>query len=223
MKLTQKAVAALTLPTGKTDHFEWDDEHSRFRLPVARRCWRQDQSHMDRAVPSWRCHPSHEPTGRGARRRAGARLAKKALGKVANGEDPQASTSSIGAARTNIRSRPPSPIILAIKQREVRPRTYSELTRYLTDKRYFGPLHSLALDQISRKDVAARLNRISLESSSIVALRARAQLSALFAWAMQAGPRRSQPGGRHRQAEGQPAARARVVGRRAFPHLEGVR
>src|SRR5260370_41136228 len=26
MKLTSKTVAALTLPPGKTDHFEWDDE-----------------------------------------------------------------------------------------------------------------------------------------------------------------------------------------------------
>ena len=69
----------------------------------------------------------------------------------------------------------------------MRARTYVELTRYLTDKRYFGPLHSLALDQITRKDVAARLNRISLESSSIVALRARAQLSALFSWALAHG------------------------------------
>ena len=30
---------------------------------------------------------------------------------------------------------------LAIKQREVRARTYTEQARYLTDKRYFGPLH----------------------------------------------------------------------------------
>jgi integrase len=48
-------------------------------------------------------------------------------------------------------------------------------------------LHSLALDQITRKDVASRLNRISLDSSSIVAGRARAQLSALFSWALAHG------------------------------------
>jgi hypothetical protein len=32
----------------------------------------------------------------------------------------------------------------------VRPRTYTEKARYLSDKRYFEPLHSLALDQITR-------------------------------------------------------------------------
>jgi integrase len=48
-------------------------------------------------------------------------------------------------------------------------------------------LHNLPLDKISRKDVAARLTRISLESGSIVAARARAQLSALFGWALAHG------------------------------------
>jgi integrase len=57
----------------------------------------------------------------------------------------------------------------------------------LTDRRYFGPLHGLALDQITRKDVGSRLTRISLESGSIVVGRARAQLSALFSWAMAQG------------------------------------
>ena len=112
--------------------------------------------------------------------------AKKALGKVANGEDPQQhKLDRRGKDKHTLKATVAD--FLAMKKREVRARTYSDLTRYLTDKRYFGPLHSLALDQISRKDVAARLNRISLDSSSIVALRARAQLSALFAWAMQAG------------------------------------
>src|SRR4029077_20043374 len=75
---------------------------------------------------------------------------------------------------------------LAMKQRTVRPRTYTELVRYLTGT-YFKSLHSLALDQITRKDVAPRLNRISLESGPIVAGRARAQLSALFGWALAHG------------------------------------
>ena len=82
---------------------------------------------------------------------------------------------------------------LAVKERTVRPRTYAEMARYLTDKRYFGPLHTLALDQITRKDVATRLTRISLDSSSIVAGRARAQLSALFAWALAHGLTEANP------------------------------
>ena len=141
-------------------------------------------------------------------------MAKKALGRVANGEDPQANKlDRRGKDRHTLKATVAD--YLAIKQREVRPRTYTEQARYLTGP-YFKPLHSLALDQITRKDVATRLNRISLESSSIVAGRARAHaVRAVYVWAMQAGLVRGQPGDRHRQAEGKPAARARAVGRRA--------
>ena len=113
-------------------------------------------------------------------------MAKKALGRVANGEDPQASKlDRRGKDKHTLKATVAD--YLAMKQREVRARTYVEQARYLTDKRYFGPLHALALDQITRKDVASRLNRITLESSSIVAGRARATLSAFYVWAMQAG------------------------------------
>ena len=61
-------------------------------------------------ISSWREQPSAAAwAGDGARCRAGADMAKKALGRVANGEDPQA-TGATAAARTRIRSRPPSPI-----------------------------------------------------------------------------------------------------------------
>ena len=127
-------------------------------------------------------------------------MAKKALGRVANGEDPQASKlDRRGKDRHTLKATVAD--YLAIKQRAVRPRTYTDLARYLTDKRYFGPLHSLALDQITRKDVAARLNRISLESSSIVAARARAQLSRFFAGRCRRACR-SQPGGGHAKPKG---------------------
>ena len=148
-------------------------------------------------------------------------MAKKALGRVANGEDPQASKlDRRGKDRHTLKATVAD--YLAIKQRAVRPRTFIDMTRYLTDKRYFGPLHSLALDQISRKDVAARLNRIALESSSIVALRARAQLSALFAWALAHGLTEANPvvGTRHRRAASRASACSwtpswRASGRRA--------
>ena len=87
-------------------------------------------------------------------------MAKKALGQVANGEDPQADKQHRrGKDRQTFKTTVAD--YLAIKQREVRGRTFVEKSRYLTDKRYFGPLHGLALDQITRADVAARLNRIT--------------------------------------------------------------
>jgi integrase len=193
MKLTAKAVAALTLPAGKTDHFEWDDELPGFgfRLRLAA---------GGKINRSFVCQYRHGGATRrlllGSAAVLGAvearGMAKKALGRVANGADPQADRlDRRGKDKHTFRA--VATDYLAIKQRAVRPRTYTEQARYLTDKRYFGPLHGLALDQITRKDVAARLNRISLESSAIVAANARAQLSALFSWALAHGLCESNP------------------------------
>jgi integrase len=119
-------------------------------------------------------------------------MAKKALGRVANGDDPQADKQHRrGKDRQTFKTTVAD--YLAIKQREVRGRTLAEKSRYLTDKRYFGPLHGLALDQITRADIASRLNRITVESSSIVAALARARLSALFAWALTQGLTEANP------------------------------
>ena len=60
-------------------------------------------------------------------------MAKKALGRVANGEDPQADKlDRRGKDRHTLKATVAD--YLAIKQREVRARTYTELTRYLTGR-----------------------------------------------------------------------------------------
>ena len=192
MKLTTEGRRPLSLPTGKTDVIHFDDEMSGFG-------YRLRKGAGGKVLRSWVCQYRHGGATRrlllGSATVLGAEqartMAKKALGRVANGEDPQASKlDRRGKDRHTLKATVAD--YLAIKQREVRPRTYTEQVRYLTGA-YFGPLHSLALDQITRKDVAARLNRISLESSSIVAGRARAPLSAFFVWAMQAGITEANP------------------------------
>ena len=186
MKLTQKAVDAAILPTGKTDHFVWDDEMPGFgfRLRLAAggkisRTWIVQYRH---ARNTRRLFLGSAVSVRAAAARV---MAKRALGRVANGEDPQADK----LARRDKDAHTFKATVadyLASKRREVRPRTYTELVRYLGGG-YFKPLHSLALDQISRKDVATRLTRITLEHSPIVAARARAKISALFSWALAHG------------------------------------
>jgi integrase len=206
MKLTQKAVASLQLPARKTDHFEWDDGLPGFgyRLRLAaggkiNRTWTVQYRH---GGASRRMSQPAEVLGAEQARA----WAKKLLAKAAIGEDPQADKfDRRGKDRHTLKSTVAE--YLAIKQREVRSRTYTELVRYLTGP-YFKPLHSLALDQITRKDVASRLNRISLESSSIVAGRARAQLSALFSWALGCGLCEANPViGTNQPAAGKPRER----------------
>ena len=154
MKLTQKAVAALTLPVGKTDHFEWDEGHARFRLPVAPRRWRQDQSLMDRAISSWRCHPAVVAGPAAVLGAEQARvMAKKALGRVANGEDPQADGST-AAARTGIRQGHRRRLSGGQAARGAR--AHLHRAGALSHRSaLFQAAARLALDQITRKDVAA--------------------------------------------------------------------
>ena len=75
----------------------------------------------------------------------------------------------------------------------MRPRTFTEAHRYLTDARYFGPLHSMPLDSVARRDVAARLLVIGRENGAVTASRARSSLSALFAWSMGQGLAEANP------------------------------
>ena len=111
--------------------------------------------------------------------------AKKALAKVALGEDPQAErVDRRGKDKLSLRSVVDE--YLATKERDVRPRTFRELKRYLTGS-FFKPLHAIPVDTVTRRDVAARLVAITREHGSIVAARARAALSTFFVWAMQMG------------------------------------
>jgi integrase len=111
--------------------------------------------------------------------------AKKLLAKVALGEDPQAERiDRRGKDKLSLRSVVDE--YLAAKERDVRPRTFRELKRYLTGS-FFKPLHAVPVDTVTRRDVAARLVAITREHGSIVAARARAAWSAFFVWTMQMG------------------------------------
>src|SRR5262249_26055647 len=117
--------------------------------------------------------------------------AKKALGAVATGADPQ-------AARTARRSadkftfRALADEHLNAKQPTVRPRTFVESQRYLCGP-YFKALHSLPIDRITRKDVAARLLVIARECGVVTAIRARSHLSSMFAWGIAQGLTETNP------------------------------
>src|SRR5262249_20611356 len=117
--------------------------------------------------------------------------AKQILGKVAGGDDPQAERRKEQQQRGDT-LKAVVDLYLAAKQREVRPNTYRNITRYLTGP-YFRPLHGMPVEKVTRRDVAGRLTRISIESSPIVAAAARATLSALFAWAMGEGLAEANP------------------------------
>jgi integrase len=111
--------------------------------------------------------------------------AKKVLGRVALGEDPQAERRDRrGKDQLNLRS-----VIeeyLQAKEVELRPRSFADIKRYLTGS-YFRVLHALPVDTVTRKDIAGRLVAITRESSSNTAARSRDLLHAFFVWALQMG------------------------------------
>lgn len=118
--------------------------------------------------------------------------AKKLLAKVALGEDPAGDRRERrGRDRLTLRSQVAE--FLAVKQSELAKRSFVETTRYLTDPRYFGPLHGLAIDKITRKDVAARTVVIMRERGDATAARARSALGTFFTWCMKMGLTESNP------------------------------
>jgi integrase len=185
MKLDAKADAALKLG-GKTDAIFFDDSMPgfgyRLRLGSGGKVMRSWVVQYRRAGATRRILlGSAEVIGAEAARVA----AKKVLAKVALGEDPQAERiDRRGKDKLSLRTMVEE--YLATKEREVRPRTFRELKRYLTGS-FFKPLHSMPVDTVTRRDVAARLVVTTREHGSIVAARARAALSTFFVWAMQMG------------------------------------
>lgn len=187
MKMDAKAIARLMLPAGKRDAIYFDRDLPGFGLRLrasgegqVRRTW----------VAQYRAH------GRTRRMKIGTaeklspeearRAAKKVLASVELGNDPQGERqrARLEQART-LKSIAES--YLEARKDDLRPASYRVTKLYLTGKAYFGPLHSTAIGNLNRADVAARISAIKRNSGMVTASRARSALSSLFVWAMGEG------------------------------------
>jgi integrase len=110
--------------------------------------------------------------------------AKRLLGLVANGKDPadekakarlQAADTLLAIADQYLRN---------AKQR-LKPRTYSEIERYLLVS--WKPLHPVSVFQITRRHISARIADIASAHGTVSAARARTALSSMFNWAIREG------------------------------------
>jgi integrase len=182
MKLSAKTVAALELD-GKRDVIHFDDLMSgfgyRLRAGAGGKVLRSWVVQYRRGGASRRLLLGSAEVLSAEQARS---MAKKALGLIANGEDPAADRAD-RRAKDKLTLRSVIDEYLAAKQ--VRPRTLAEIRRYLTV--YCRPLHGMPVDAVTRKDIATRLVAIGREHGSITLARARAALSAFFTWAMQMG------------------------------------
>jgi integrase len=191
MKLDSRTVARLVLPAGKTDVIHFDSALPGFGLRL--------RSGGDQVRKSWVVQ--YRRAGRTRRLLLGSAevlsaeqartVAKKALGAVATGSDPQADRTA-RRDRDQLTFRVVADDYLEAKQPTVRPRTFVEMQRYLCGP-YFKALHSVPVDQITRRDVAARLLVIGRECGVVTALRARSHISSFFAWGIAQGLLDSNP------------------------------
>lgn len=112
------------------------------------------------------------------------REAKRLLGLVADGKDPADAKveASLQAADT---LRKVADHYLAVAKKKQRPRTHSEVARYLLVA--WKPLHAISVFKITRRHIAARVADIAGQHGSVSAARARTALSTMFNWAIREG------------------------------------
>jgi integrase len=186
MKLTAKATAALTLPAGKTDVIYFDDTMAGFGF-------RLRLGAGGKVLKSWVCQYRRAGATRrvlvGSAEVVGAEqarlAAKKVLGAVAMGQDPSADRATRrDKDRNSLRALIEQ--FLAAKERQLRPRSFFEVKRYLTGG-YFKPLHGMPIDTVTRHDVSARVVAIARESGDPTAARAKGALSNFFVWSRRMG------------------------------------
>lgn len=72
---------------------------------------------------------------------------------------------------------------LAARQSEVSGRYRVEMERYL--KRYWQPLHAVALEDVKRHDIVRRVDEIAKEKGRVTADRAKDALGGFFAWCVE--------------------------------------
>ncbi|NPV24436.1 tyrosine-type recombinase/integrase [Bradyrhizobium aeschynomenes] len=110
--------------------------------------------------------------------------AKRLLGLVAQGKDPAAERELLTLQTADTFRKVAEEYLKTAKQKQ-RPRTYSEIERYLLG--VWKPLHPLPISQVNRRHVATHVGDIASNNGAVTAARARSALSAMFNWAIREG------------------------------------
>ena len=181
MRLTQSIVDRLELPVGKTDHIAWDDANPGFGLRAREGGSRVYicQYKIGTKTRRLTLGSTTKLTLEQARKEA-----KKQLGKVAAGGDPQGEklASRATAAET---FKAIADAFIRFQTARLRESSLYSTQLYLTA--YCRRLHGLKVADITRREIASMLGTIAGDHGPVAADRARSALSAMFAWAIGAG------------------------------------
>ena len=181
MEFSKTTIAALSIPVGKTDLIQFDDELPGFGIRLragGKRVW-IIQYRVDGRQRRVTIGDARKVDLKAARAEAEKRFAQITLGR-----DPQAEKSA-AKVKAAVRMGPLADQYLTLKEDKVRRNTYVADKRYLTT--YWKPLRSSPVEAITRRTIAARLNEIVLEHGATAAARARQSLSAFFSWLIREG------------------------------------
>ncbi len=181
MKLTQKALDALTLPDGKDEVICFDDAVPGLGLRLRRggsRSWVFQFKIGDR-------HRRMSLGSASAIRLADARETARDLhAAVRLGRDP-ASEKAEGRVRAAETVAAVLRTYLPYQRTRLRPRSLVEIERHLL--KHSLPLHGMSLAAITRRDIAGALSSVATTSGTVAANRLRASLGAFFQWCMREG------------------------------------
>ena len=179
MKLTQKTIASIHLPAGKSEHVVFDEDLPGFGLRI-----------RDSGARSWvyQC-------------KIGRRNRRVTIGSVSAVSPVRARETAnemhakarlgIDPSREKIESRTQASVsealrtYLAHQRTHLKARSYTEVERHLLKN--CKSLHSLPLTKVDRRAVATRISAIATNSGNVTANRVRASLAAFFAWSMREG------------------------------------
>lgn len=181
MRLTHEAVSRLQLPQGKTDVIFFDSDIPGLGIRIQRGKSRHWVFQYKTGAKQRRLSLGKFPAlGTAAARKTAAEL----YAKVKLGQDP-AGEKEASRARAIETFAAISKRYLAEQRERLRPRSFLEVERYLTQ--HALPFHGLSFAKIEQRTIAARLGEVRQASGPTAGNRLRATLSALYSWAMSEG------------------------------------
>jgi integrase len=184
MKIRQDKVTRIPLPEGKSEHIVFDETMPGFGLRIRA----GDKGQHRTFIAQYKIGAKHRRITLGNVTKVtlenARQEAKRIFGKVANGNDP----ANEKAEKRRTASHTLDATIaryLEAKVGDLKPRSFLEVKRHL--EKDWQPLHSLAIANIGRANVAAALSVIAKTKGGVTANRSRAALSAMFRWAIGEG------------------------------------
>jgi integrase len=184
MKFTKAAIEGLELAAGKSEMVFWDSATPGFgcRIRPTSRTWRIQYRTAQGRQRSEALGDIRKVSLEDACRIARQRFAAIELGRDPGAERAAARRASVAAELTFAVA---AARYMEVKRRTLRASTCSQAQRFFV--MHWKPLHDLPLDSIKRSQIAAHLHELVKEHGRMAAARARANLSALFNWAMKEG------------------------------------